>query len=238
MTLRKYTTISQDDAEARYLVDEIADLSIDVPRYRAVMEALGRKLATHMVKSIPVADNYDICVVCTAEDADYLAKGVIDTLNDCGMSSRVKLLCLWNDKIRKPALSLSPIIKQYKEEPTTQKVNYIIVKSIISGGCVVKTNLMRALSNKNFNTIFIASPVMVTGAQARLEQEFPSTIARHFTYFSFAEDSDGSKENVEPGIGGSVYARLGLGDEQTKNKILPDIVKTRRKKAFPALQTA
>lgn len=230
MTNRKYTTISKNDAEARHLVDEIADLSIGVSRYREVMVAMGRKLAGEMVKSFPANDSNDICVVCTVEDADYLARGVVDVLNDAGLASRVKLLCLWNGKVREEGVSLSPVLKQYKEDATTQKVDYVIVKSIISGACVVKTNLTRALSSKNFNSIFVAAPVMALGAEQRLAQEFPTDIAKHFTYFSLAEDSGGTGENVVPGIGGSVYERLGLGNEKTKNKIVPSIVKARRER--------
>ena len=238
MSYREYTTISNDDAEARQLVDEIADISIDVPRYREVMVAMGRKLAAQMIKSFPADDTNDICVVCTVEDADYLAKGVVDALSDAGMESRVKLLCLWNEKVREEGVSLSPVMKQYKENATTKKVDYVIVKSIISGACVVKTNLTRALSSKNFSSIFVASPVMRAGAKGRLEQEFPLEIARHFTYFSLAVDSGGSGENVQPGIGGSVYQRLGLGDEKTKNKIVPSIVKARRERFRRALVSA
>lgn len=230
MTNRKYTNISTNDVEARNLVDEIASAGLDVQRYREVMIAMGRKLAQQIVLSIPSSDHNDICVVCTVEDADFLAQGVVDVLTDSGMGPRVKLLCLWNEKVRNEGISLSPVIRQYKEESTTSKVDYIIVKSIISGACVVKTNLTRALSMHDYGSIFVASPVMLEGADGRLAREFPPEVANQFKYFSLATDSEKSGEDVLPGIGGSVYERLGLGDEDTKNKILPSIVKTRRER--------
>jgi hypothetical protein len=143
MTNREYSKISQNDAEARRLVDEIAQKSGDVTRYRDTMIQLGRKLAQAIVPKMPAGDANDICVVCTVEDADFLAKGVIDVLASAGMAGRTRLLCLWNEKIREDGVSLSPILRQYKEQSKTPKVDYIIVKSIISGACVVKTNLTR-----------------------------------------------------------------------------------------------
>jgi hypothetical protein len=230
MKNRKYTNISIGDAEARNLVDEIASAGLDVQRYREVMTAMGKKLAQHIVQSIPKSDHNDICVVCTVEDADFLAQGVVDVLTDSGLGSRVKLLCLWNEKVRSEGVSLSPVVRQYKEDATTNKVDYIIVKSIISGACVVKTNLTRALSKHDFGSIFVASPVMLDGADRRLALEFPPDVAKQFQYFSLATDFEKSGEDVLPGIGGSVYERLGLGDSVTKNKTVPTIVKTRRER--------
>lgn len=238
MINRKYTKISIDDDEARNLVDEISNKTANVGRYRQIMVEIGRKLAHQIVLDISADDKNDICVVCTVEDADYLARGVIDVLAGAGLGARTKLLCLWNEKIREDGVSLSPVLRQYKEESTTNKVDYIVVKSIISGACVVKTNLTRALSSNNYDHVFVASPVMLQGAQDRLAREFPSEISSRFDYYWLATDSDKQGDEVLPGIGGSVYERLGLGDERQKNTIVPAIVKERRNRLPAVAETA
>lgn len=67
-------------------------------------------------------------------------------------------------------------------------------------------------------------------ALARLEGEFEPSISSRFKYAWFAED-DESKENGEviPGVGGSVYELLGIGDSKTKNSFVPELVRERRK---------
>ncbi|WP_295539166.1 hypothetical protein [uncultured Pseudacidovorax sp.] len=229
MTAREYTAIANRDAEARRLVDEVADPGVDVSSYRELMRRMGRKLAQAIVPQIHTSVAGDVFVVCTVEDADFLARGVIDELSDAQMGSRVRLICLWNEKVREGAVSLSPIIKQYKEQSQAGAAAFIVVKSIISGACVVKTNLTRALSYQNPAQVFVASPVLLSGAQERLAAEFPPEISAKFEYVWFATDSDKQGENVLPGIGGSVYERLGFGDECEKNKYVPEIVKERRR---------
>ena len=88
--------------------------------------------------------------------------------------------------------------------------------------------------------IFVVSPVMFIGAEARLSREFPEEISSRFKFVHFATDTekDADSENIRPGIGGSVYELLGLGDDHTKNKYMPSIVKQRRKRNFPELETA
>jgi len=229
MTAREYTAISKIDPEARELVDKVADRSIDVSDYRDVMQRIGHKLAQAIIPRIAKLGNGDVFVVCTVEDADFLARGVIDELNFAQMGSRVKLICLWNEKIREEAVSLSPILKQYQEKSISGASAFIVVKSIISGACVVKTNLTRALSYETPEQVFVASPVLLRGAQQRLAEEFPAEISSKFEYFWLATDSEKKGEDVLPGIGGSVYERLGLGDEHKKNRHVPEIVKERRR---------
>jgi len=49
---------------------------------------------------------------------------------------------------------------------------------------------------------------------------------------TFAIDNKKDGENVIPGIGGSVYELLGLGDSKEKNRYMPKIVKERRAKIY------
>jgi hypothetical protein len=105
----------------------------------------------------------------------------------------------------------------------------IVVKSIISGACVVKTNLASLIDEALPLRVIVAAPVMLKGAEQRLASEFPQSMSSRFEYFAFAiDDEKGSDDNVVPGIGGSVYERLGFGD---KTAYIPEIVKERRRRA-------
>jgi hypothetical protein len=235
---REYTPLASSDAEARSFMDSIADAGTSTDEYRRAMHELGRKLAIGVLHRITSDASENVYVVCTVEDADFLARGVIDELESRGFGSRIKLMCLWNAKVRDEAVSLSPILRQYREDPSSATASFIVVKSIISGACVVKTNLTRALSTIEPAQVFVLSPVLLKGAQKRLSEEFPTNISNKFEYVWMATDSEMDGENVIPGIGGSVYERLGLGDEDSKNKYTPVIVKERRKKTYKQLAHA
>ena len=229
---RSYSNFAGDSSLGRALVDKIADQNLDVIDYQKTMRQLGESLAVNLLPKIDKKSSEDVFIVCTVEDADYLARGIIDQLQKNGLGSRIKLMCLWNGKVRDEGISVSPILKQYKEQKRSDRVCFIIVKSIISGACVVKTNLTRAISDADPSQIFVVAPVLYQGAQQRLAEEFPKSISDRFEFFWFATDTQKQGENVLPGIGGSVYERLGLGDERSKNKYIPELVKERRKNQF------
>jgi hypothetical protein len=238
--MRTFTSFAKADPEAQALVDKLPTIKGNPEAYRKQMLAIGRHLGAGVIASLPSKQTKNICVVCTVEDADYLARGLIESLEESGLSEQVHLICLWNEKIRANGVSLSPVVKQYKEDFDAKDATVIVVKSIISGACVVKTNLMRVISFAQPNEIFVVSPVMLIGAEGRLAREFPPNISEKFTFVHFATDTekDVDGENVIPGIGGSVYELLGLGDSRSKNKYIPSIVKERRRKFFPQLATA
>jgi hypothetical protein len=229
--MRAETSFSQRDPEALALVNKLATLKGNKAQYRDTMLAIGRHLAIGIAPLLPT--DRHICIVCSVEDADFLARGFLEQLTmpngvpkDC-----VHLLCLWNDKIREGGISLSPVIKQYKEDFPKKSI-IVVIKSIISGACVVKTNLSRAISFADPETIFVAAPVMLVGAENRLAQEFPLEISNRFQFVHFATDTEKNGEDVVPGIGGSVYELLGLGNSREKNKYVPHIVKERREQLF------
>lgn len=235
---RDFSTFAQVDPEVQDLLGELARPYKEVreDRYRDLMKDIGLHLATALLhQGIDQTHKKNICIVCTVEDADFLASGVLSGLERGGVEpERLHLQCFWNEKIREGTLSLSPVSRQYVEPFDTTKAAYVIVKSIISGACVVKTNLTRALSNVMDADVYVAAPVLLDGAQQRLESEFPASISKRFKYIWFATDYEKNGEEVIPGIGGLVYKRLGLGDEVSKNKHIPDIVKLRRSQKFGA----
>ena len=114
-------------------------------------------------------------------------------------------------------------------EPVDRIDTLIVVKSIISGSCVVKTNLMDMLDKYTPEQIFILAPVMHKDAERKLKAEFNSDVTDRFTFYSFAIDNTREQDGtVIPGIGGDVYQRLGFKDQNDKNRYTPALIKSRR----------
>ncbi len=202
----------------------LADSSTSVKDYSEALYQLGKELGDILIMQI-TGEHQRICVACTVEDADFLAKGIIESLSV--LSVDVSLACFWNQ--RQQALSIAPIIKKYREPAVSNANIVIIVKSIISGACVVKTNLTSLIQEVDPERIFVVAPVMHADAQKKLNSEFPNTIADKFNYIYFAvDDEKQANGNLVPGIGGNVYQRLGFIDQDDKNKFIPQLVKARR----------
>jgi len=201
----------------------LADSSTNAQDYSNSLYLLGKELGNVLAEQIT---DKNICVACTVEDADFLAKGIIDSLSV--LSSDISLACFWNQ--RQQALSIAPIIKKYCEPAVDNANVLVIVKSIISGACVVKTNLTNLIQDIDPVSIFVVAPVMHTDAEEKLNSEFPRAITEKFKYIYFAIDDEmQANGNLVPGIGGNVYQRLGFKDQDDKNKFIPNLVKERRK---------
>lgn len=221
--MRRYPESIGDTA--RRLVDELPTVK-EVIHYRAVMTRLGEQLALEVFPRLASLDG--IVLICTNEDADFLARGLLDGLKAQGCEP--SLVCFWNDRV---SLGVgddrAPIVRRYVEQATAART-FLVVKSIISSSCVVRTNISELVYDLNPQDIFVLAPVVLKGAQDRLESEFEPGIAGRFKYVWFAED-DQSKENGEviPGVGGSVYELLGIGDSKSKNSFVPELVRERRR---------
>lgn len=223
--MRTYS--SWADSKAKILLDNLIKKSISHDEYRSIMEQLGQELAKELIGQLYGFNQ--ILLICTNEDADFLARGVIRSLE--GVSSlQTSLACFWNDRKRiNNEIEVAPIIKRYIE-PTEGAVDaFVVVKSIISSACVVRSNISELIFEKNPKYTFILSPVILEGAQQKLEAEFDACITQRFKYIWLAEDSEMSEDgNVNPGIGGSVYELLGIGTNEDKNKYIPNVVSERR----------
>tara|TARA_R110000823_G_scaffold305771_1_gene427958 strand:+ start:5965 stop:6672 length:708 start_codon:yes stop_codon:yes gene_type:complete len=233
--MRTLTPYAEGDT-ARLLA-VLSDEKTTPDTYKQTMTALGRLMATNVLKIAQVERHDTVCVVCTVEDADFLAKGLVDGLEAEGVDAdHLKLICFWNERVHsftgsdEKVFDVAPIIKEYKEDVNIDESVLIVIKSIISGACVVKTNLSALIETTLPKRVVVAAPVMLEGAEAKLASEFSSDTAQLFQYVTFALDTDkGDDDNVIPGIGGSVYERLGFDD---KNAYVPEIVKNRRRDAL------
>lgn len=237
---RKFTAFAAQDPVARALVDELPRMKGNVEGYRQKMRELGAHLAESLLPTLRNESFKDICVICTVEDADFLARGLIEELETNSLGPNTRMICMWNKRVKKEGVSISPVLRSYEENFDKNNAIFIIVKSIISGACVVKTNLTRAISSANPTRVFVVAPVMLIDADKRLASEFPENISSKFEFINYATDTEKSSdgEEVIPGVGGSVYELLGLGDATEKNKYVPEIVRERRRKSFPDLMLA
>jgi hypothetical protein len=217
------------DEETTYLLNRLADTKTDAEAYRQIMYQLGVVLGNKLLE--PLEGITNINLASTAEDADFLGKGIIDTLEQAKKS--VLLTVYWNKNFKpniENNISIAPIIKEFHEISNEIKPDVlVIIKSIISSSCVIRTNLTRFIEDSTPNTIFVVSPVLLSGSIAHLELEFPEEISSRFRYLYLAEDTERSNQGIVlPGIGGDVYKRLGFEGQEQKNRYTPNIVRERR----------
>lgn len=229
---RKYSSLINN--HIRSLLDTLADKSIEAQQYQETMTKLGMSLGDALLTKIDKEKS--VYLASTVEDADFLARGVLTQLEN--HLDSVAFACFWNQRFSPfeiEDLTAAPILKKYQEK-TLNDVNYLIViKSIISGACVVKTNLINLIQTITPDNIIIVAPVMYHTAQEKLKNEFDKDIYDKFQFIYFAEDDERTQEGeVIPGIGGMVYERLGFQGQDDKNRYIPEIVKQRRSQLIKA----
>ncbi|EIJ43201.1 hypothetical protein BegalDRAFT_2347 [Beggiatoa alba B18LD] len=220
---RQFSNDTNDTVKAH--LDTLIDQGTDATCYANALYLLGKDLGEVLIKQIKNQEK--VCLACTVEDADYLAQGVIEILTNHVAS--VALACFWNQ--RDEQQSIAPILRKYIEPDTAQATTLIIIKSVISGACVVKTNLTNLIQQQTkLETIIVASPVMHIQAKEKLANEFPKDLSDRFHYVYFATDKDKETNGtLIPGVGGNVYTRLGFKDQTDKNRSTPELIKNRRK---------
>lgn len=221
--MRELSTYAVRSSSIQSLLSQIADRNTSSKEYGAALYALGQKLALAINEEFSLKSKV-VQIACSSEDADVLMNGLIKDLE----ASIKSLAVFWNIRqtVKHTTEQIAPIVKTYIE-PVEADV-LIVCKSIIFTSCVVRTNLTRLIEKSVPQRIIIAAPVIFRGAERALKNEFAREIADRFEFVFFARDSDVNKENeVVPGIGGSIYQRLGLGDAVSKNQHMPEVVRQR-----------
>lgn len=224
---RTYSDFCSNDIHA--WLKTIADKSIEPILYKKIMTQLGSSLGDCILTQIENKES-NVYLVSTVEDADFLAKGMLSSLED--RLPKLAFACFWNQQFFMSEienLKVAPILKKY-QEPTENKVEYlIVVQSIISDACVIRTNIVNLIQKIEPEKIFIAAPVIYYNAEEKLKNEFEEHIYNKFKFFYFAKDTELTPEGeVIPGIGGNVYVRLGFENQDKKNQYIPEIVRQRR----------
>lgn len=221
---RIYTPIATIEAQKQ--LDRLLE-SIGTPEvYKSTMTKLGRLLAESVLSNFNEASCKSAIVVSTAEDADFLQYGVSTVLKNHKINT--KLAVFWNHHYQLPSKnSVAPILHSFIEPNYEEMQSVIIVKSVMSGSCVVRTNLIAMLDKiKNVENIFILSPVAHKDSRRKLKAEFPEEISSKFKFVFFAEDDvKNDKGEVIPGIGGQIYDLLGLENQPALTGYIPKVVK-------------
>jgi hypothetical protein len=223
---RLYTDICNKDV--RKLLEILANKDINPDDYKANMTKVGGNLGKFLICKIN-DKNPDIYLACTVEDAGFLAKGILSKLEN--YYHNIGFACFWNKRFSPfeiEDLKVVTILKEY-QEPAHDKVQYLIViRSTISGACVVRNNLVNLIQKIETEKIFIVAPVIYKNVGQKLEDELDENIYSKFEFFYFAEDDERTQEGeVILGIGGNVYLRLGFEGQDNKNEYIPAILKKR-----------
>jgi hypothetical protein len=223
--------LTYKDSEITSLLNKLADKTTESDEYADTMYKIGMLLGRLILPKIK-ENCTTISLASTVEDADYLGKGIIDVLE--GDGNKVLLTVFWNKRFNPDSesdYSVAPIIKEFHEKGEVKASFLIIIKSIISSSCVVRTNLTRLIEASAPDQILVVAPVLLKGAIKSLEDEFDEAVSSKFEYLYFAEDDSKTQDGmVEPGIGGDIYMRLGFEGQNAKNSYIPKIVKERRAK--------
>jgi hypothetical protein len=196
--------------------------------YRAAMQQLGAYLGAALSRS-EIRKGEVVCLGMTVEDADFLGRGAVKSLEEAG--AKVSVACFWNergDAFDLDWAEMAPVVQEYRE-PAPEKVDHLVIlKSVISGACVVRSNLEHLFDDISPRRVHVAAPVMLDGADVRLERGFSKDLAERFEYWTFEVDTIRTDAGeIVPGIGGEIYERLGLGAKATKNSFVPDLVRER-----------
>lgn len=222
---RKYVNLTDKNGnKVKEALAQLVKRDVDSAEYRIAFSVLGAELGTLINENN--SDMGKILLVCASEDADWLAKGVKDNLQkDAGLA------VLWTHRIvvcDNPRIEISTIDRSYIDMGGDICDTMIVVKSIISTSCVVKSQVNYLIQRVCPKKIIIAAPVMYVDAEACLLKEFPEDVSSKFSFVTFAiDDERDSKGVVLPGVGGMVYPKLGLGDADKKNYYMPMLVKER-----------
>jgi hypothetical protein len=230
---RTFSAFTNQTTEA--LLDKLVDRHSSPEAYGAAMTDLGKTLGDILLTQI--RDEYsDVYLACTVEDADFLAQGILSRLES--KLNNVAFACFWNQRFSPfeiEDLGIAPIIKKYQEPSSKTIQHLIVVKSIISGACVVRTNLTNLIHKLDPEKIWIVAPVVYNQAEEKLKSSFEPEIYSKFNFLYLAKDDQRTAEGeVVPGIGGMIYERLGFLNQKSKNEYVPEIVRNRRTRFVPS----
>lgn len=212
------TLLSEATAQVKAQLDEL--LRAETPtRYGEVLTALGQSLGT-AVKVRLGASRGPFALVSTPEGADSLVRGMLDALG----RERARLVCYWAE--RHPVEGKEDVANIYQEyfDPRLAEgaSTVVVVQSIISSSCIVRTCLEKILLRLAPKRIIIAAPVMLDGAESRLKKDFSPAIGERFEFVAFAVDTMTQGNIVVTGVGGMVEERLGYKPSRRLPKLVND----------------
>ena len=218
---REYSALAEEGGAARSALAALLDARGDPAQYAKTMYELGSILGERVAGAIPKSDS---CLLAsTAEDADYLTRGIYESLK---LDHATKAAVFWNHHYSVPGGSIAPVVHKFLEPGYESSNTLVIAKAVISGSCVVRTNILELIEQVNVDKIYIVSPVMHAKSEQSLRKEFSEDVARKFVFIYLAIDSEKTSDGeVVPGIGGEIYGLLGLPDQPARMSFMPKLVK-------------
>jgi len=214
---REYSHYADDSAKEA--LENLLKSTQSPEVYSQVMEGIGRLLGE--VLNSKLGKKSRCLVASTAEDADFLSKGLFKKVKE---QHETTAAIFWNNhySINEDQDSIAPVVHRFLQEGFEDADEILIVKSIISGSCVVKTNLLELIGKVHPKRIHIVAPVMFEKSMESLKKEFPTEVSEKFDFTCFAVDKIREKDGtVRPGIGGEVYGLLGLPDQPARIGYIP-----------------
>ena len=135
--MRRYIQLNgADGSEVKRNLDLLADKNTNEKKYRDAFHNLGILLGHVLKANKNEFSKENTLIACASEDADWLAKGVMKGI---GLSD-IPIAVFWNKRYKlEDGHDISPIISSYQDQTNEHLNNVIIVKSIISSSCLVKT---------------------------------------------------------------------------------------------------
>ena len=151
--MRRLTPHINPDAKAA--LDLLADQRTAPDAYREAFYRLGQFLAQRLKRA---GLGRKTSFACTSEDADFLARGIFESINkpEGSHGTPVAFACFWQarfdparEQANKKRFEVAPIVKRY-EEPIDDVIDSLIVaKSIIATSCVIRHALLDAIERKH-----------------------------------------------------------------------------------------
>ncbi|KPY57620.1 hypothetical protein [Pseudomonas amygdali] len=217
---REYSALAEEGGPARKALAALLAARDDPSAYGRTMHDLGGMLGAYVAAAIPPSET---CLLAsTAEDADYLTKGIYDTLK---ADHLIKAAVFWNNHYNVAGGSIAPVVHKFLEPGYETSNTLVIAKAVISGSCVVRTNILELIEQIDVEKIYIVSPVMHEESEQALREEFSAAVADKFVFVYFVKDSLKEEGVIVPGIGGEIYGLLGLADQPARMGFMPQLVR-------------
>lgn len=216
---RRYTRLGQSNRPVLDCLKVLADTTTSSAQYRLAMRQAGTLLADALSKVMHVRGKI-IHVAFSSEDADFIASGFVERLED--LFAHVRIACFWNKVehvFNLPWLKQASIIREYYDNFPGEADLYVFIKSVFDAGEATTLNLGRLSEDAGEGPICVAAPVMFMDAAKREIENRKKLLT-----FAF-DDALDARGYVSPGIGGDVCQRLDLEREQTD--FIPAIITTR-----------
>lgn len=183
------TAFGKRDPEALRLAESLPSLPPvrgHASRRKQALRHLGQHLAAAVRQKLGAKYKGELAVVCAAEDADGLAHGVVQALEQAGLAAHVHLFCHWTRQRTLQGETLATIAKEYREPFPARGGVLLLVTPLLEQVAPLRAQLSRALEGCQPSHILLLAPLAENGVAQALQQQFPAKLAEKISLLSFA----------------------------------------------------